>query len=53
MNKKSLSDFNPLEDDIIRIGRAAAYDCGTYRSQIRKAIRSNGIAGGYTWKNAN
>lgn len=30
----------------------AANDCGTYRSQIRRAIRNNGIAGGYTWRNA-
>lgn len=30
----------------------AANDCKTYRSQIRRAIRGNGIAGGYTWRDA-
>lgn len=28
----------------------AANDCKTYRSQIRRAIRNKGIAGGYTWE---
>ena len=28
----------------------AAAECGTYRSQIRRAIRNNTIAGGYRWK---
>lgn len=30
----------------------AANDCGTYRSQIRRAIRKCSIAGGYRWKDA-
>lgn len=28
----------------------AANECKTYRSQIRRAIRNKGIAGGYTWE---
>lgn len=31
----------------------AADDCKTYRSQIRRAIRNGGIAGGYTWQDVN
>lgn len=30
----------------------AAIKCGTYRSQIRKAIRNKGVAGGFRWKDA-
>lgn len=30
----------------------ASVKCGTYRSQIRRAIRNKGIAGGYRWQDA-